>query len=135
MRRPSAQALVVRHGRILLLQRGPTAPWAPGRWCLPGGYIDRGETPAQAVVREISEEVGIDWPYHIRYAGPLHRGQHIFIIRRPTHYPFDVHLRDKEHTRWAWVLPKQAHHYPLAPGVADVIWWGFASPHGGLRSG
>jgi 8-oxo-dGTP diphosphatase len=44
-------------GRLLLIKRGhdPEA----GRWSLPGGRIEAGETDEQAVVREIAEETGL----------------------------------------------------------------------------
>ena len=58
--RPSAHTVVNQADHILLLRRGVTAPWAPGLWGLPGGYIEDGETPAHAAVRELGEEAGID---------------------------------------------------------------------------
>jgi len=44
-------------GRLLLIQRGH----APNvdRWSLPGGRIEAGETPEQAVEREVLEETGL----------------------------------------------------------------------------
>jgi ADP-ribose pyrophosphatase YjhB (NUDIX family) len=42
-------------GRLLFLRQ----PHRPG-WSLPGGLLDRGETPAQAVVREVREETGLE---------------------------------------------------------------------------
>jgi len=45
-------------GRLLLIQRGHD-PHA-GRWTLPGGRVEPGETREQAVVREIREEAGLD---------------------------------------------------------------------------
>jgi len=44
-------------GRLLLIKRGhdPEA----GRWSLPGGRVEPGETDEQAVVREIREETGL----------------------------------------------------------------------------
>jgi 8-oxo-dGTP diphosphatase len=52
-------AAVVRDGRLLAARR--TAPVATaGRWELPGGKVDAGETPDQALAREIREELGCE---------------------------------------------------------------------------
>jgi 8-oxo-dGTP diphosphatase len=48
-----------RDGRVLLLRRADDDDTYPGRWELPGGGIDRGETEAQAAARELHEEVGL----------------------------------------------------------------------------
>jgi ADP-ribose pyrophosphatase YjhB (NUDIX family) len=46
------------NGRIIL-QRRAIAP-APGKWALPGGYVDRGERLEEAAVRETLEEVNVE---------------------------------------------------------------------------
>lgn len=43
--------------RVLLVKRSVEP--GIGRWCLPGGFVEIGETPVQAVVRELQEETGI----------------------------------------------------------------------------
>jgi 8-oxo-dGTP diphosphatase len=52
-------AAVVRDGRLLAARRTTPAE-AAGRWELPGGKVDEGETPDEAVVREIREELGCE---------------------------------------------------------------------------
>jgi 8-oxo-dGTP pyrophosphatase MutT (NUDIX family) len=64
----SIKGVVVRHGRVLLLKNDRE------EWELPGGRIERGETPEECVAREIAEETGwkvrvgpiLDsWLYHV----------------------------------------------------------------------
>lgn len=53
-----AVALVDRDGRLLVQQR-PATGSMPGLWEFPGGKVDPGETPEQALIRELDEELGI----------------------------------------------------------------------------
>ena len=73
--------LVVRpDGRVFAQRRSPTRKLFPGCWDLVGGHVEPGETPRQALERELTEETGwtldrlwrlqkmVDWespgPYH-----------------------------------------------------------------------
>jgi len=44
----------------VLLTRRNVEPFK-GKWCLPGGHIERFETAAAAVVREVREEIGLEF--------------------------------------------------------------------------
>ena len=52
----AAAGLVIRDDQVLLVRRAK--PPQKEFWCLPGGFVDRGETLEQAAVRETLEETG-----------------------------------------------------------------------------
>ena len=54
-----AAALIDRDGRVLLAQRPPNKSMA-GLWEFPGGKVEDGENPEDALIRELNEELGID---------------------------------------------------------------------------
>lgn len=51
-------AVIVRGGRVLLTRRNAGAHLA-GHWEFPGGKVEAGETPAEALRRELQEELGV----------------------------------------------------------------------------
>ena len=52
-------AVLVREGRALLGHRSPDRRWYPDVWDVLGGHVDDGESPQEALVRELDEELGI----------------------------------------------------------------------------
>lgn len=56
---PVVAGFLKKDGKILVGQR-PENNSLPGQWEFPGGKIEPGETPEQALVRELQEELGID---------------------------------------------------------------------------
>jgi 8-oxo-dGTP diphosphatase len=53
----AVSAAIFRDGRILLVKRAEQP--AKGRWTLPGGRVETGETLVAAVAREVAEETGL----------------------------------------------------------------------------
>jgi 8-oxo-dGTP diphosphatase len=51
-------AVIVCSGKILLVKRGNEP--AKGKWSIPGGLVELGETSMQAVMREAKEETGLE---------------------------------------------------------------------------
>ena len=52
-------ALIDIDGRVLVVKRPPGKPMA-GLWEFPGGKVEKGERPEQALIRELKEEISID---------------------------------------------------------------------------
>ena len=50
-------AVVIHEGKVLLIRRGKDP--LRGRWLVPGGTVERGETLEEALVREVEEETGL----------------------------------------------------------------------------
>lgn len=51
-------AIIVEKGKIMLTKRASFLSREPGKWTLPGGYLDQQETIEQGLLREIKEETG-----------------------------------------------------------------------------
>jgi ADP-ribose pyrophosphatase YjhB (NUDIX family) len=78
-------AVLIRNGRILLVKRG--YPPAVGKWSLPGGVIEAGESLADAATRELEEEtglrarpLGVVWVLNNVVLDPLGRVKYHYLI-------------------------------------------------------
>jgi 8-oxo-dGTP diphosphatase len=107
-------------GRVLLLLRGPTDPWMPLRWNLPGGRIERGESVSEAGMRETREEAGL----RIYALSPLMQvsspGGKIDVLRA-DYWDGRVQLLDGENSRSAWVPLAAAWMWDLIPPHREVL--------------
>ncbi len=79
LQRVAAYAVVVVDDRVLLTQLSDDTP-LPGSWTLPGGGIDHGEAPYDAVVREVLEETA----HALRDVQLLDVGSHRFTAHSPV---------------------------------------------------
>ncbi len=52
-------AVLRRSDRVLLCHRRLDRAWYPDVWDLPGGHVEAGERPEQALIRELREELGV----------------------------------------------------------------------------
>lgn len=68
-------ALIVHEGKVLIGQRRPDQPMAL-QWEFPGGKIEPGEGPEEALARELNEELGIDATIGARVTRVRHNYRH-----------------------------------------------------------
>jgi 8-oxo-dGTP pyrophosphatase MutT (NUDIX family) len=119
--RPGAGMVVVKplERRALLLRRGPTDPWRPGWWNLPGGGIEPGEAPLEGARRETLEEAGL----RVGRAKLVHKilgPGWFFCVFATTDWSGDVQI-DFESDDFAWVTAEEARSYQTLPGVQESI--------------
>jgi len=122
---------------IFLARRGATLKHG-GLWELPGGKIEEGETAEAALLRELSEELGLG----AELLGPgrhyeaLVDGKPFLFIVFPVRFGSEPERLDA-HEEWRWFGPSTLPGLALAPLDVPVIadWLDGDSADGGLANG
>lgn len=120
-------------GLVLLGERPVGKPWA-GYWEFPGGKVEMDETPIQALVRELHEELGItvkshypwltrtfDYPAKLNVQGQLESPAktvklHFFIVTQWNGEPQGL-----ENQTLSWQVPNSLNVSPLLPANAPIL--------------
>ncbi|MDJ0334369.1 (deoxy)nucleoside triphosphate pyrophosphohydrolase [Salinibacterium sp. G-O1] len=114
-------AVVVRDGRILCAQRGQAGALA-GMWEFPGGKIEVGESPCEALQREIVEELGCTVAVGEEVAVTTH--EYDFGIVTLTTFYCELEEGDpelSEHEDMVWLLPPQLRSLEWAPADLPAV--------------
>ncbi|UWQ18223.1 8-oxo-dGTP diphosphatase MutT [Jannaschia sp. M317] len=119
----SAVALVDADGRVLLAQR-PEGKSMAGLWEFPGGKVEPGETPEQALIRELHEELGIEtWESclaPLTFASHSYDSFHLlmplFVCRK-----WGGQVTSRENQAFAWVRTNDLRSYPMPAADLPLI--------------
>ena len=119
----SAVVLVDKDGRILIAKR-PDGRSMAGLWEFPGGKVELGETPEQALVRELWEELGIKtWNSclaPLTFASHVYDKFHLlmplFVCRK-----WEGVVLPKENQELKWVYSKELKNYPMPPADIPLV--------------
>lgn len=115
-------AVALRAGHLLLIRRGH-AP-SRGRWSLPGGRVEPGETAEQALAREMTEETGLvvevgDFVGEVVRAGP---GDVTYRIRDFLVTPIGGAERAGDDAKdLAWVRVEELGRFRLSEGLLEAL--------------
>jgi 8-oxo-dGTP diphosphatase len=114
-----AYCWIARGDTVLFVRRAPGV-FLAGRWELPGGTVEPGETSEAAAVREAAEETGLT----VRITGERGRDSwpdvagrplriHAFVYTAEETGSAEVVLNPEEHDAFAWSTPAQARGWEL----------------------
>ncbi len=118
-----ACALVDGDGRVLLAQR-PEGKSLAGLWEFPGGKVEQGETPEEALIRELAEELGIETKVSclapLTFASHSYESFHLlmplYVCRRSWGVP-----QAREAQALKWVRPNRLREYPMPPADEPLV--------------
>jgi 8-oxo-dGTP diphosphatase len=126
-----AAALIDTQGRVLLAQRPPGKAMA-GLWEFPGGKVEPGERPEQALIRELNEELGVRTAVtDLHPVGFASHGYDSFHLLMPLwaarHWTGDVTALEAADLVWAGAdelrqFPMPAADLPLVEALVRQGW-------------
>lgn len=114
-------AVIVRDGLVLCAQRGPDGALA-GKWEFPGGKIEPNETPREALIRELVEELHISVVVGEEVVTTTH--EYDFGIVTLTTYLCELtdgEIELTEHAAVRWLPPAKLHLLDWAPADLPAI--------------
>lgn len=118
-----AAGLIWNDGRLLLCRRPEGKPMA-GLWEFPGGKLEPGETAAEALTRELGEELGIEAGGICLYETATHHyeKENLTVI---LHFLNVQHINNepqaREGQKMAWLAPGEALNLPVLAADAGLL--------------
>lgn len=114
-------AAIIEDRRVLVARRAPDMA-RPGLWELPGGKVEAGETDADALVRELEEELGIT----IEVGAPLGEAAHAYPDVTITLAGYACRLVRgqpvaREHDQLRWVRASELQELTWAPADLPLL--------------
>ena len=116
-------AVIARPDRRLLIGQRRAHDTSPLKWEFPGGKVEPGESPEQALARELREELGAT----LRRLAPIGSIEYEYPYRSPLRISFFAaqiepgELQPKAFAQIAWALPRELGAYDFLPANARLV--------------
>ena len=110
-------------GKVLILKRSTDSKTNPGKWELPGGKVDQGESFDHALVREVYEETKLK----ISLEHVVGVSEQNLLVIRAVHIIMSGKITEgnltlsSEHEGYAWVFFEKLDEYELADWLHDFV--------------
>jgi 8-oxo-dGTP diphosphatase len=118
--RDAVVAIIRDRGRLLFVQRSHAARAAPGYWTPVSGAVEPGESEAEAVAREVREEVDLTVEADARVASlPTHDGRYVLHFWTCRIVAGDARVTSDEVADLRWCTPEELG--ALAPVFAEDV--------------
>ena len=113
-----ATAYLVRDGKTLLLKHKKLGMWLP-----PGGHIDEGETPDEAVLREVFEETGLEAEFIMPPRPPVMSSGRVESLHEPQRVQTEELPGHNHHIDFIYYLRAKSGDPVRRPEESDDLRW------------
>lgn len=122
----AAHALIEKDGTFLLTRRCTTNDYMPLLWDLPGGKVEAGESPEEALEREVMEETSLKVDvgsivYIHTNTDDMPEAQYFLIVYHCKYTGGEVRLSPEEHDDYRWITAKQVQELPTIHFVTSLL--------------
>jgi 8-oxo-dGTP diphosphatase len=122
---PALKAIVLKNDKILILKRSVRENCFSSQWDIPGGRINFGETPEEALKREVKEETGLS----IKVLKPVRtwtffknkKNTQVIGLTMLCRYKSGKVKLSKEHKDFRWIKPEDVKKYNIHKGIKKDV--------------
>jgi len=124
-------AFIIKDGKLLIVKRAKNETFLAEFYEIPGGKVEFGESPAEALVREVKEETNLDVkvikPYstfsYVSSNGEKHTIDIQYIVE-PIENLENITL-SHEHDDYTWITKEEVDNFKFSDQMKEVIEKGF----------
>jgi 8-oxo-dGTP diphosphatase len=113
----TACAVIYRDNKVLVAKRANTKSFLPGKFELPGGHVEFGETLEECLKRELQEELCVDIELEIpcyEFTYIIGENEHVIevgYLAKLTDPSQEVKINPEDHSEYKWINEEEVDQY------------------------